>query len=89
MYRVRVRRKGSLDNLLYVQIALTRVRRTNQVTLVTPFHVRSPRISLGIDRHGRDTHTSGCVCNPARDLTTIRDQQFFQFFILKSTTSYP
>ena len=70
------------DNFVGDQVGLGSGRRTDMHGLVRHQDMRRTRIGIGIDRDGLDAHLLGRPHDTARDLATVRDQDFGDWHIV-------
>src|SRR4029450_8830853 len=72
---------GGRDNGRHVQIAVCAAGRANAEVLVREANVQGVLVGLRIDRDRLDAEFPARIDDAKGDLTTVRDQNFFEHFL--------
>lgn len=76
MNRLGTRFDASINDFVNPQVTLTRRGRTNAYGLVSHADKVGVCIWLRVDNNRLDSQTLACPLNTARNLTTVRDEDF-------------
>src|SRR6185312_6842100 len=85
MDRFRAGLAASVDDLVDREIALGRLGRPDQHSLIRHLDMQSIAVSLGIDGDSSNSHAPGRLDDPTGDLAAICDQDFLEHVLVFTT----